>query len=198
MRMYRLPLLALALPLLDAADIGQSATRQYNIEIVAVDPAGQGDVATPRRRTRAVGKREASEREFYAALCAIALGALALLFVAVGVIPSFGLFATDRVRGAGNTRRQTQGNGTRVAVFRHLSRPPPLTRSDRRTRLALTRAVSLSPSSSSLEGLPDLRRRDLGLEVRAQGRMDALRVRLATRLPEARPSAFRSKLDFGS
>jgi Tol biopolymer transport system component len=40
MRRYRLFLLALALPLLAAADIGHGATKQYNIDIVAVDLAG--------------------------------------------------------------------------------------------------------------------------------------------------------------
>jgi hypothetical protein len=34
--------------------------------------------------------REVSEREFYAALGAIAAAALALVFVTLGVIPSFG------------------------------------------------------------------------------------------------------------
>jgi Tol biopolymer transport system component len=40
MRMCRLLLLAIAIPLLGAADVGQGATKQYNIDIVAVGLAG--------------------------------------------------------------------------------------------------------------------------------------------------------------
>jgi hypothetical protein len=69
---------------------------------------------------------EASEGEFYAALCAIAVVTLALLFVAVGVIPSFGLFPNGQRQGAGNVQGHTRGTGTTVSVFRHVSRPPPV------------------------------------------------------------------------
>jgi hypothetical protein len=69
---------------------------------------------------------EASEGEFYAALCAFAVVALALVFVAVGVIPSFGLFPNGPGQRVGNVQGQTQGSRTTVAVFRHVSSPPPV------------------------------------------------------------------------
>jgi hypothetical protein len=68
---------------------------------------------------------EASEREFYAALCAIAVVAMALVLVAVGLIPSFGLFPNGPgQRAGGNVQGQTQGR--RTTVFRHLNSPPPV------------------------------------------------------------------------
>jgi hypothetical protein len=69
---------------------------------------------------------EASEGEFYAALYAIAVVALALVFVAVGLIPSFGLFPNGQGQRAGNVQGRTQGRRTTVAVFRHVSSPPPV------------------------------------------------------------------------
>src|SRR5262249_60992378 len=38
--MYRLLLLVLVMPLLGVADVGQSATREFDVEVVAIDLAG--------------------------------------------------------------------------------------------------------------------------------------------------------------
>jgi hypothetical protein len=68
---------------------------------------------------------EASEGEFYAALCAIAVVAMTLVLVAVGLIPSFGLFPKGPGKQAGgNVQGHTQGR--RTTVFRRLSNPPPV------------------------------------------------------------------------
>jgi len=69
---------------------------------------------------------EASEGEFCAALCTVAVAALALVFLAVGLLPSFGLFPNGAGQRAGTVQGQTQGSRTRVSVFRRVNSPLPV------------------------------------------------------------------------